>query len=121
MIASIDVAADGPTVVVKLAPYEETHSIYKSSESFRSESSAADGFNVVDTDVETTLSFNLLLEGIGISLIDKTPKEMLYLSCKNLDLSYRDSKLNQTIGLKLHWIQVSFVTIQSDCVILIIN
>jgi len=106
MITSIDVAADGPTVVVKLAPYEESHSIYKSNESLRSENAAPDGFNVVDTDVETTLSFQVLLEGIGISLIDKVPQEMLYFSCKNMEFSYRDSKLNQTIGLKLHWLQV---------------
>src|SRR5690606_26952277 len=44
--------------------------------------------------------------GIGISLINKQPKELAYITFRNLDLTYTESNLYQTLKVLVKWIQI---------------
>ncbi|KAH0077924.1 vacuolar protein sorting-associated protein 13, partial [Aureobasidium melanogenum] len=44
--------------------------------------------------------------GLGISLINRQLKELVYVTLRDIDLSYKDSPLYQTISSTIKWIQV---------------
>jgi hypothetical protein len=65
-------------------------------------------FTLAVQDVEeiVSLAFELSMKGIGLSLIDASPKEMLFLSMQNMELSFSQSNIDQKIQLKLGNLQV---------------
>lgn len=52
------------------------------------------------------LSVELNFKGIGLSLIDKTPRELLYLSIQDFRLDFSDSNLDQSVTLSVDKIQL---------------
>ncbi|CAG8518582.1 8655_t:CDS:10 [Ambispora gerdemannii] len=107
---SIEVVADGPTQVVYLTNYKQSESIFRplrSSMSTKSDTSTKeDGFEEIDVDTVTTLIFQVKLEGIGISIINKRMQELAYASMRGMELKYSDSTLYQSINFVVRWLQI---------------
>ncbi len=49
---------------------------------------------------------NVRLEGIGVSIISRDVKELMYISAKELEFNYCDTNLDCIYALGLKWIQV---------------
>lgn len=47
----------------------------------------------------------LRVAGIGISLVDQAPRELVYASFKDLEVTFRDTDIHTTLGFIIKWIQ----------------
>lgn len=123
-----DVEADGPVFLVKFRDYNPSSrrsrrffSFGKSrttleSEDEGEEDSIADNSpaatsstalsSTSSTADDTEMSFTLKIAGFGISLIGPDLVEFLYIYGKNLEFRLLQSALYQTLGFKLHWLQI---------------
>ena len=102
----INVVAEGPTQTLVLSDWKPSKSFYKQKAGSSSRSSVATSFEVKEVDTEVTFKAQLRLNGIGISLINKHMKELLYLTMREIEVKYQDSKLYQTVGTTIKWIQI---------------
>ena len=105
-IIDINIAAEGPTQTLVLSNYKASKSLYKQKSATASQSSVATGFEVKEMDSEVTFKAQLRLAGIGISLVNKHLKELLYFTFREIELKYNDSKLYQTLNTTVKWIQI---------------
>lgn len=108
-IIDINVIADGPTQTLVLSNYKPALSLYKPKENAsRSslDSTAKEGFEITDQDSGTTFSLKFSLAGIGISLINRQPKELAYVTVRDLEFLYNESSLYQTFKVLTKWIQI---------------
>ncbi|CAG8450182.1 1456_t:CDS:10 [Cetraspora pellucida] len=109
-ILAIEVVADGPTQVLLLSNYNQSESLYRpkapSITSSSSDNSSRDAFEVIDVDSVITLTFQIRLEGIGISIINKRMQELAYASVRGLKFTYSDSTLYQSINFCVNWLQI---------------
>ncbi|EXX73461.1 Vps13p [Rhizophagus irregularis DAOM 197198w] len=111
-VISIEVAADGPTQVLLLSNYNQSESIFRprapsiSSVSKDDSNAGREAFEVIDVDSVTTLSFQIRLEGIGISVINKRMQELIYASMRGLEFKYNDSTLYQSVNFLIKWLQI---------------
>ncbi|TIA11816.1 vacuolar protein sorting-associated protein 13 [Aureobasidium pullulans] len=104
-IIDLNVAADGPTQTLVLSNYKPSKSLYKQKAGSASQSTST-GFEVKDLDDHVTLSAQIRFAGLGISLINRQLKELVYVTLRDIDLSYKDSPLYQTVSSTIKWIQV---------------
>ena len=102
----INVVAEGPTQTLVLSDWKPSKSFYKQKSGSTSKSSVATGFEVKEVDSEVTFKAQLRLAGIGVSLVNKNMKELLYLTLREIEVKYQDSKLYQTVGTTVKWIQI---------------
>ncbi|CAG8609296.1 9150_t:CDS:10, partial [Funneliformis caledonium] len=106
----LNVAADGPTQVLLLTNYNQSESIFRprtpSISSVSKDDTSKDAFEVIDVDSVTTLTFQIRLEGIGISVINKRMQELAYASMRGLEFKYNDSTLYQSINFIIKWLQI---------------
>lgn len=105
-IIDLNIAAEGPTQTLILSNYTQSKSLYKQKSAEASQSSIATGFEVKDVESEVTFKAQLRLAGIGISLINKNMKELLYTTFREIELKYSDSRLYQTLNSTIKWIQI---------------
>ncbi|CAG8555201.1 10349_t:CDS:10 [Paraglomus brasilianum] len=111
-ILSLEVAADGPTQVLLLSNYKQSKSMYKprpasvASVAKSENGSAKDAFEIIDVDSVTSLNFQIRLEGIGISVINKRMQELSYILLRGLEFSYSDSTLYQSLNFVVKWLQI---------------
>jgi vacuolar protein sorting-associated protein 13A/C len=104
-IIDLNVAADGPTQTLVLSNYKPSKSLYKQKSGDASQSTST-GFEVKDLDDHVNLSAQIRFAGLGISLINRQLKELIYVTLRDIDLSYKDSPLYQTVSATIKWIQV---------------
>ncbi|KAL9128311.1 MAG: hypothetical protein Q9217_002989 [Psora testacea] len=107
-IIDLNIAADGPTQTLVMSNYKPSKSLYKqkSNQSQSSQSSLATGFEVKEQESDLTFKAQLRLAGIGISLVNSNLKELLYLTLREMEFKYGDSKLYQTLNATIKWIQI---------------
>ncbi|CAG8552629.1 14898_t:CDS:10 [Dentiscutata erythropus] len=107
-ILAIEVVADGPTQVLLLSNYNPSESLYRPKAPSVTSSSNTDSsaFEVIDVDLVITLTFQIRLEGIGISVINKRMQELAYASVRGLEFTYNDSTLYQSINFFVKWLQI---------------
>lgn len=105
-IIDLNIAAEGPTQTLVLSNYTQSKSLYKQKSAEASQGSIATSFEVKDVDSEVTFKAQLRLAGIGISLINKNMKELLYATFREIELKYSDSLLYQTLNSTIKWIQI---------------
>ncbi|KAI4286783.1 MAG: hypothetical protein L6R35_003961 [Caloplaca aegaea] len=105
-IIDVNIAADGPTQTLVLSNYKPSKSLYKQKSSQNSQGSVATGFEVKDVESEVTFKAQLRLAGIGISLVNKNLKELLYLTFREIEFKYSDSRLYQTLNATIKWVQI---------------
>lgn len=101
----INVIADGPTQTLVLSNYKASKSLYKPKTN-ESATSVATGFEVRDGDISETFQAQLRFAGIGISLINRQFKELAYITFRDLEVKFGESKLQQSIILFIKWIQI---------------
>ncbi|KAF2642663.1 vacuolar protein sorting-associated protein 13 [Massarina eburnea CBS 473.64] len=102
-IIDLNVVADGPTQTLELTNYKPSKSLYKQKSGT---SSAVGGFEVKDMDTKVTFKAQLRFAGIGISLVNRHLKELVYVTLRDIELKYNESDLYQTVNFQVKWIQV---------------
>ncbi|MCJ1231722.1 hypothetical protein MMC12_008401, partial [Toensbergia leucococca] len=105
-IIDLNIAAEGPTQTLVLSNYKSSKSLYKQKAAPGSQTSVSTGFEVKEQETDVTFKAQLRLAGIGISLVNKHLKELLYLTFREIELKYSDSKLYQTLQSTIKWIQI---------------
>lgn len=107
-IIDFNIVADGPTQTLVLSNYKPSKSLYKqkSGDAQTSQASLSSGFEVKELESAVSFKAQLRLAGFGISLINKNLKELLYVTFREIELKYGDSKLYQTVNWTVKWIQV---------------
>ncbi|KAF8938290.1 hypothetical protein BGZ58_001218 [Dissophora ornata] len=119
-ILSIDVIAEGPTQVLVLSDYDSKQSVFKQRNSSQkslaergedgdgdsNKDMTKDGFEVIDVDAVVTFSFQIRLEGIGISILNQRMQELIYMSMTGLELRYTDSNMYQSVNMLVKWLQI---------------
>ncbi|KAJ3072035.1 hypothetical protein HDU98_004400 [Podochytrium sp. JEL0797] len=106
---TIQVYAEGPTLVISLGNYVESNSMYKRTPNNRGTSiisTAEEGFQKLNKEVKERMTIQIRLEGIGISVIDRGVKELLYASAKNIEFAYVDTSMAQSITFSINWLQI---------------
>ncbi|KAL1297408.1 hypothetical protein AAFC00_004942 [Neodothiora populina] len=104
-VIDLNVVADGPTQTLVMSNYKPSKSLYKQ-RAGSANASTATGFEVKDLDDHVTLSAQIRFSGIGISLINRQLRELIYITFRDIDLSYKDSPLYQTVSSTIKWIQI---------------
>ena len=105
-VIEINIAAEGPMQTLLLSNYKQSKSLYKQKTATASQSSVATGFEVKEVDTDVTFKAQLRLAGIGVSLVNKNLKELLYFTLREMELKYNESKLYQTFNATIKWIQI---------------
>lgn len=106
----LNVVADGPTQALVITKYNPEVSLYKlrskKTSSSLSVNSSADGFEADEEDKNIHKKIIVSLKGVGISLINASLQEIMYVHTSGLELRYNESDLYQTLSWKLKWVQV---------------
>ncbi|KAJ5815089.1 hypothetical protein N7474_006866 [Penicillium riverlandense] len=106
-IIDISIVADGPTQTLMLSNFKPSKSIYKQQKAQSSQaSSSTAGFEVKEMSSEVNFKAQLRLGGIGISLINQNLRELVYLTFREIEIKYRESRLYQTLNTTIKWIQI---------------
>lgn len=110
-VVALDVRADGPTQTLVLSNWSELNSNYKmkrqNSTFSRTDTTRTDaGFEAVDIDTKILSSFNVELEGVGISLINRQVQELAYVSFRGLEFHYSESEVTTAFNIICKWIQM---------------
>jgi len=112
---SMDIQADGNSQVIVISPYNEDTSVYKPAKkrgpgavtrSDSVDSLATTAFETVAVSEKPSLTINVELEGIGISVITKRPDELVYFSLRGLKLGYSDYPQYYDAFIDCKWIQI---------------
>lgn len=104
-VVDVNIVADGPTNTLVLSNFKAATSLYRT-KTGASTSSVNSGFEVKQIESEVSFKAELRLAGIGISLVNSKLRELLYLTFRDIDFKYGDSKLYQTLNLTVKWIQM---------------
>ena len=59
-----------------------------------------------DSVLKRSLFTKVQLSGLGLSLIDSHPKELMYISLQGIDLEYSDSAETTMVLLNMKWFQI---------------
>ncbi|KAJ9257565.1 hypothetical protein DTO212C5_8850 [Paecilomyces variotii] len=105
-IIDINIVADGPTQTLVLSNFKPSKSMYRQQSAQASQASVSTGFEVKELSSDVNFKAQLRLGGIGISLINKNMKELLYLTFRDIELKLRESRLYQTLNAAIKWIQI---------------
>jgi vacuolar protein sorting-associated protein 13A/C len=100
----LNITADGPTQTLSITNFRQEYSLYR--QKTAASMSTQSGFEVKDQDTEITLTARLYLAGLGVSLVNKQMKELIYLTLRDIELKYSDSALYQTVKATIKWIQI---------------
>ena len=105
---ALNVIADGPIMVLSIKDYEEGKSIYRpaSVESSVVSGSADDFFDVKDVEAIAQSSFKIDFDSVGVSFIDSSLQELLYVSLKSISLNYTIYNIMTSYGISIGWIQI---------------
>jgi vacuolar protein sorting-associated protein 13A/C len=104
-IIDLNVVAKGPTQTLELSNYKPSKSLYKQ-KSGTGSTSTTGGFEVKDVDTGVTFKAQLRLAGIGISLVNRQLRELVYVTLRDIEFKYSDSALYQMVNLQVKWIQI---------------
>lgn len=107
-IIDVNLIADGPTQTLVLSNYKPSKSLYRQKSGLvqNSQASLSSSFEVKEQDSNVSFKAQLRLSGLGISLVNKNLKELLYLTFRDIEIKYGDSKLYQTLNWTVKWIQI---------------
>ncbi|OCT48539.1 Vacuolar protein sorting-associated protein 13 [Cladophialophora carrionii] len=107
-VIDVNIVADGPTQTLVLSNYQPSKSLYrqKTGQTVASQTSLNQGFEVKQIESEVNFKAELRLAGFGISLVNSKLKELMYITFREMELKYGDSKLYQTVNFTVKWIQI---------------
>lgn len=104
-IIDINIVADGPTQTLVLSNFKPSKSLYRQQKGQTSQSSLAE-FEVKEMNADVNFKAQLRLGGIGISLINQNLKELLYMTFREIEIKFRESRVYQTLNTTIKWIQI---------------
>ncbi|PNS16408.1 Vacuolar protein sorting-associated protein 13 [Sphaceloma murrayae] len=104
-VIDLNVMAEGPTQTLVLSNWNPRASLYKQ-KSATASASTSTGFEVKEQDSDVTLKAEIRFAGIGLSLVNKQMRELIYLTLRDIDVTYKDSKLYQMLSTEIKWIQI---------------
>ena len=104
-IVDLNVVAEGPCQTLVMSDFKQSKSIYKQKPASASGSTAG-GFEVKEQDAEITMRATFRLAGFGVSLVNSQLRELVYITWRDIEFKYTDSKLYQTVALTVKWIQI---------------
>jgi vacuolar protein sorting-associated protein 13A/C len=105
VVIDLNIVAEGPTQTMILSNFKQSKSMYKQKSVVATQSTQS-GFEVKDMDTDVTFTAQLRLAGIGVSLVNRQLKELVYLTLRDIELKYSESPLYQTIKSTIKWIQI---------------
>lgn len=107
-VIDVNIVADGPTQTLVLSNYKPSKSLYKqkTGQGTASQTSLNQGFEVKQIESEINFKAELRLAGIGVSLINSKLKELMYITFREIEFKYGDSRLYQTLNATIKWIQI---------------
>jgi vacuolar protein sorting-associated protein 13A/C len=106
-VLSIDVRTEGQSQVLVISRYDEQNSIYKPARRTDSVSgSNSSAFETVETQEKPSLTLEVKLEGVGLSIVNKNLQELMYLSFRGLKMSYNNYATSYDASLDCGWIQI---------------
>ena len=107
-VVDVNIVADGPTQTLVLSNYKPSKSLYrqKTGQTNASSTSVNQGFEVKKIESEVNFKAELRLAGFGVSLVNAKLKELLYMTFREIQIKYGDSKLYQTMNTTVKWIQI---------------
>ncbi|KIM32678.1 hypothetical protein M408DRAFT_326439 [Serendipita vermifera MAFF 305830] len=106
---ALDIRAEGTTQILSITAYNEARSVYKRARAptGRQETlMSQEAFEAVNQESPPSFTLFLILEGFGLSLMNRSAVEVVYFSTKMLKLEYIMSDLSQTINLSIGHIQL---------------
>ncbi|CAO2655854.1 Nn.00g046570.m01.CDS01 [Neocucurbitaria sp. VM-36] len=103
-VIDLNVVASGPTQTLEVSNYKPSKSMYKQKSA--TSSSTATGFEVKDQDTDVTFKAQLRLAGLGISLVNRHLRELVYITLRDVEMKYSDSPLYQMVNMQVKWIQI---------------
>ncbi|KAG8855475.1 hypothetical protein FRC20_000760 [Serendipita sp. 405] len=106
---ALDIRADGSTQILSITNYNEERSVYKRARAptGRQETlMSQEAFEAVQEDSTPSLTLFLILEGFGLSLINRSLVEVVHFSAKAFKLEYTMSDTSQSINLSIGDIQL---------------
>lgn len=110
MTVDLNVVADGPTQALVITNYNPEVSLYKlkkkKTSSSLSVNSSGEGFSVDEEDKNIHMKVIVSFKGVGISLINTSLQEIMYVHASGLELRYNESDLYQSLSWKLKWLQI---------------
>jgi vacuolar protein sorting-associated protein 13A/C len=105
----VDIRADEATQVISLSDYNEAQSVYKRARAptGRQETlMSTEAFEAIQEDKPPSLTIMVFLDSFGLSLLNKSMVEVVYLSSKAFKLEYATSEISQTINLTIGHLQI---------------
>lgn len=113
-MVTTDIQADGSSQLLVISPYDAETSVYKPTKkgtgairrSDSTDSITTASFETVAVSEQPQFSLTVELEGIGLSVVNKTPAELLYLSLRGLKLRYSDYPHYYEASIDCKWIQI---------------
>ncbi|KMU76460.1 VPS13 protein [Coccidioides immitis RMSCC 3703] len=106
-IIDLRIEAEGPAQILVLSNYRPSRSIYRQQKPTASQSSISTGFEVKHVNTDVTFKAQLRLSGIGISLINKKLKELVY-------VTFRDIEVNFMLYIKYASVLLQQMTLELD-------
>lgn len=110
LTVDLNVVADGPTQALVITNYNPEVSLYKlkkkKTSSSLSVNSSSEGFSVDEEDKNIHMKVIVSFKGVGISLINTSLQEIMYVHASGLELRYNESDLYQSLSWKLKWLQI---------------
>ena len=88
-----------------MSDFKQSKSIYKQ-KSASASASTTTGFEVKEQDADVTMRATVRLAGIGLSLVNKQLRELVYVTWRDIELKYTDSRLYQKVAATVKWIQI---------------
>jgi vacuolar protein sorting-associated protein 13A/C len=101
----LSVVAQGPNQTLVIKDHNPSKSIYQQ-KSASSSGRVDTGFEAKNIDASVTFKAQLRLAGIGISIINRHMKELLYFTMRELEIKYTESSVYQTLRAQIKWIQI---------------
>lgn len=110
LTVDLNVVADGPTQALVITNYNPEVSLYKlkskRTSSSLSVNSSSEGFSADEEDKNVHLKVVVSFKGVGISLINTSLQEIMYINATGLELRYNESDLYQSLSWKMKWLQI---------------
>lgn len=104
---SLNVIAQGPKIIVKVALFDSRTSVYRSRDSISSIASPDENHFEAKSETSTISSiYTIKMPFIGCSMIRDNGEELIYLTLRSVEMRYTMSNFHTTMGLSIGWFQI---------------
>ncbi|XP_049609013.1 intermembrane lipid transfer protein VPS13D isoform X3 [Syngnathus scovelli] len=102
-VLSVQVLPDGPTRVLQISDFNQRRLIHKSPSAELDKNKEDLKKKEIEQELEVIVN---LEEGIGVSLVNKVPEELVFATLSGIDVHFTRTAANEVLELSIHNIQV---------------